>query len=192
MPMVDVEVTSRQPMLQHSPRGLDINDPLVRAWKKIHAKGTKTEQDLLEMDWLEFQCALYWNGSCVYVPDTAIVATIQGGAKHHKRGLLVKAGVDVDGMDVPLIYKGPQTPRELYEANYVDRRPVSIQKSKIIRVRPRFNEWALRFRLIIDDRIISLPHAREALEVGGQRVALLDYRPRFGRFEVTLWKLVVE
>src|SRR4030095_13455520 len=83
MKAIDVECRSLQPMLQHSPRGVDPTDPVVRQMRAITSKGSKkkSESDLAEQDWLEFQLALYWNGRYVFVPDTAIVGVIRDGEK---------------------------------------------------------------------------------------------------------------
>jgi hypothetical protein len=189
MKTIDVELRGIQPMLQHSPRGVDPTDPLVREMKAITSQGTrkKSEADLEKQDWLEFQINLYWNGKFVYVPDRSVIGTIRSGAKHNRRGRAVDAGVDVEAEDVPLLYEGPRDPRELYEARFVDRRPVGVQQARVMRVRPRFDQWALRFRLLVDESIVNISDVRTALELGGQRDGIGDHRPRFGRFEVTQW-----
>jgi hypothetical protein len=190
MKTIEVRIESLQPMLQHSPRGVDPTDPLVRQLKAITSKGSKkkSETDLEEQDWLEFQLALYWNGECVYVPDSAILGSIRGGARVNRRGREVEAGVDIEAADIPLEYEGPRTPRELYDARFVDRRRVGIQKASVMRVRPRFNAWALAFRLLVDDEVINVSDVKSAVQLAGQRVGLLDHRPRFGRFDVVSWK----
>jgi hypothetical protein len=189
---VDTELGSLQPMLQHSPRGVDPTDPLVRKMREITSKGSKkkSEADLAEQDWLEFQLALYWNGKYVYVPDTAIMGMIRDGARQNRRGREVQSGVDVVGEEIPLIYDGPKTPRELYDARFVDRRPAGIMKARVMRVRPRFNDWRLKFRLLIDDNVLNVGDVKAALEIGAAQKGLLDHRPRFGRCEVKSWKEV--
>lgn len=190
MKLVDVEVRGLQPLLMHSPQGVDPTHPLVRQMKDITSKGSrkKSSSDLEEQDWLEFQLALYHDGQQVYVPDTALVGAIREGAKQNRRGREVQAGVDVVGETIPLKYDGPKTPRELYEARFVDRRPAGVQKARVMRVRPRFNAWGLAFTLVVDDKIMNPGDVRAALEIAGLRCGLLDHRPRFGRFEVATWK----
>lgn len=190
MQTFDVHVRGIQPLMMHSPQGIDPTHPLVREMKAITSKGSKkkSDSDLAQQDWLEFQLALYWNGAAVYVPDTAILGAIRDGAKENRRGREVQAGVDILETEVPLIYEGPKTPRELYEARFVDRRPAGIQKARVMRVRPRFNAWGLQFRLIVDDGVMNPGDARQALDLAGARKGLLDHRPRFGRFEVVSWK----
>lgn len=187
-----VRVKSLQPMLQKSPRGIDPTDPIVKQMKAITSKQAKkrTESDLALLDKLEFMVGLYWNGKHVYVPDVNIVGTITAGAAENRRGREVKAGVDVVESEVPLIYDGPRDPEKLYEARFVDRRMVKNKGGggAVMRTRPRFNEWALEFTLMVDEHVIEPKHVKEALEIAGLRKGLGDFRPRFGRFEVVSWK----
>lgn len=190
MKRVNVEVRGIQPLLMHSPQGVDPTHPLVREKKALTSKPPKkkTDADHETVDWLDYQLAIYFNGKHVYVPDTAIMGTLRAGAAEASNGKNVLAGVDIAELEVPLIYEGPQTVRELYDQRFVDRRPAGVQKARVMRVRPRFNVWALRFSLVVDEAVIALDKVRTSLEVAGLRKGLLDHRPRFGRFEVTSWK----
>jgi hypothetical protein len=187
---VDVRLRGLQPLLQHSPQGVDPTHPMVRKMREITSKGSKkkSEADLAEQDWLEYQLALYWNGEFVYVPDTALLGAIRAGASANRRGREVQAGVDIAEQEIPLLYDGPKSPRELYDARFVDRRPAGVQKARVMRVRPRFNKWELAFTLLIDDSVMNVSDVKTALEEAGTKKGLLDHRPRFGRFEVVSWK----
>jgi hypothetical protein len=190
MKTFEVQIKGIQPLLMHSPAGVDPTNPLRRQIKAITDKGSKkkTEADLEHQDWIEYQLALYLNESGPYVPDTAILGAIRDGAKENRRGKEVQAGVDIAEIEIPLVYDGPRTARELYDQRFVDRRPAGVQKARVMRVRPRFNAWTLRFRLIINNKVMNPRDLREALEVAGLRKGLLDHRPRFGRFEIVSWK----
>lgn len=72
----------------------------------------------------------------------------------------------------------------------VDIRTVVIQKSRIVRARPRINDWKLSFTLIYDSDLIADPYIlKEVLEDAGKRVGIGDYRPQklgpFGTFTIT-------
>lgn len=190
MKVFDVGIKGIQPLFMHSPRGIDPTDPMVRKMKAITSKGSKkkSDSDLAEQDWLEFQLSLYWNGEFVYVPDTAILGSIRAGAQENRRGREVQAGLDVLETEIPLLYDGPRDPQGLYDKRFVDRRPAGVQKARVMRVRARFNSWALAFKLVVDVGVINPADAKQALEIAGARKGLLDHRPRFGRFEVTGWK----
>lgn len=190
MKRFEVRIQGIQPLLMHSPAGVDPTNPIRRELKSITDKGSKkkTETDLEQQDWLEFQLAIYCNDDGPYVPDTAILGAIRDGAKANRRGREVQAGVDIAETEIPLVFEGPKSPRALYEGRFVDRRPAGVQKARVMRVRPRFNAWALSFCLIVDDKVMNPRDLKEALEIAGLRCGLLDHRPRFGRFEVVSWK----
>jgi hypothetical protein len=193
MKTINVELRGLQPLLMHNPRGVDPTDPLVIQKKTLTDKPAKkkTPDDLLQIDWLDYQLSIYHNDSIgAYVPDVAVVGVIRAGATEQRNGTKVQAGVDVSETEVPLIYDGPRTIRDLYEQRFADRRPVGVNDARVMRVRPRFNQWELRFRLFVDESVIDPGKVREATELAGLRKGLLDYRPRFGRFEVTAWTLV--
>lgn len=71
----------------------------------------------------------------------------------------------------------------------VDKRPVVIQRSKIMRIRPRFDKWALEFQFEINNAELSYKTLNEILIYSGRYVGIGDYRPKFGRFIVTRYEL---
>jgi len=72
----------------------------------------------------------------------------------------------------------------------IDARPVVVQKARVIRWRPRFNEWTASFKIVVlDDTNIPITTLKEIVDRAG-RSGIGDYRPRFGRFIVTKWKEV--
>lgn len=189
MTSVDVGVTNTHPLIMHSPQGVDPTHPLVIQLKALTSKRKKTESDVAQIDWLSYQLALYWSAeTAVYVPDVAVLGCIREGAKVNRRGRDIESGVDITETEIPLIYDGPRDPEALYAARFVDRRSCGLQQNRVMRVRPRFNTWALNFRLVIDDDLINPSDVHQALTIGGLRKGLLDYRPRFGRFEIASWK----
>lgn len=75
--------------------------------------------------------------------------------------------------------------------NYiVDSRTVVIPatKGRTIRKRPRFNDWSLDFSINLFNDDLPGEIIKSALDDAGREGGLGDYRPRFGRFIVTMWK----
>lgn len=76
----------------------------------------------------------------------------------------------------------------------IDSRPVVIAatKGRIIRHRPRIDNWSVRFEIEYDDTLITEAQIRRVVDDAGSRVGLLDFRPErkgpFGRFVVVEWK----
>ena len=189
---IEVQITGTHPLLVHGTAGLDPTHPLRKKASEITGKRgqKKTEANLAELDWIDFQLALYHDGKQPFIPDTWILGAICGGARAKRMGKEALAGVETEQEQIPLIYSGPRDVQGLYDKKFSDRRRVEIQQSAVLRTRPRFNEWAASFKLLVDDSLIDLSNARGGLEYAGQRLGIGDFRQRFGRFAVTSWKEV--
>jgi hypothetical protein len=76
----------------------------------------------------------------------------------------------------------------------IDSRAVVVPatKGRIVRHRPRLDEWECAFELLYDDVLLTEAQLRKIVDDCGSRVGLLDFRPErkgpFGRFMVTEWK----
>lgn len=75
----------------------------------------------------------------------------------------------------------------------IDSRPVvnPMTHGRIIRHRPRLDEWEVTFGVSWDPTLLKESEVRKITDDGGSRVGLLDFRPErkgpFGRFVVTHW-----
>jgi len=73
----------------------------------------------------------------------------------------------------------------------VDSRPVTIPatKGRIMRHRPRFDQWGARFEMSINDDLLSVEMAHQLLNEAGLSIGIGDFRPEkrgpFGTFRVT-------
>lgn len=76
----------------------------------------------------------------------------------------------------------------------LDARPVVMPatKGRVIRYRPRLDQWQITFTLDYEETLMSAKEIRAAVDASGARVGLLDFRPEkggpFGRFIVTVWE----
>lgn len=73
----------------------------------------------------------------------------------------------------------------------VDSRPVTIPatKGRVMRHRPRFDQWSAHFELSLDDNLLSVEMAHQLLTEAGQSIGIGDFRPEkrgpFGTFRIT-------
>jgi len=80
----------------------------------------------------------------------------------------------------------------------VDARPVTIPatKGRIMRYRPRFNEWGAAFDLQIDDELLDPATVHVLLNEAGLSIGIGDFRPEkrgpFGTFRVTSFAEVAD
>lgn len=78
----------------------------------------------------------------------------------------------------------------------IDSRPVVIKatKGRIVRHRPRLDEWRLTFEIEFDDDLLSENQMRQCVDDAGSRVGIGDFRPEckgpFGRFVVVNWESI--
>lgn len=119
------------------------------------------------------------------------------GSAHKQRGsrksckYIVPAAVRVVEDQIPLYEVNGIHPLEDFE---VDSRAVVIPstKGRIMRHRPRCDEWVARFHLVINEDVLGVDTIRQFLDEGGQRIGIGDFRPEkggpFGVFQVNLWE----
>jgi hypothetical protein len=91
---------------------------------------------------------------------------------------LFKAGIIATTLLAPL---GPKT------WDYEDRRRVLVQRNAITRVRPAFRAgWKCSIDLMINTpEYIDPAFLREVLGIAGRLIGVGDFRPTYGRFDVT-------
>lgn len=157
---------------------------------------TKTERKIGKKDYeAEVEKALYKSPDGeIYVPSMQL------------KGCLIEAG-----KQMRVVGKGKSTYSKLFGAFLLiepdtipminqewitDARAVVIQRSRIIRYRPKFMDWSLTFTITIMDDGIAMDVVRQGLEIGGNYVGIGDFRPQkkgtFGRFMVTSFQEVKE
>lgn len=164
-------------------------DPLnewAKALKKVSGKRNKTDADHEKMAELEFRGGLYLNaeGKAI-IPGKCIEGMLVKGANHSKRGKVIKSFVFTMLEEWPLIYTGPHSVDELWADTKFRRRDlVVIKGARIMRTRPTFTDWKLKFELCFDDTGINPEALQEILELAGRITGLGDWRPKHGRFTV--------
>ncbi|MFQ6026815.1 MAG: hypothetical protein ACE5Q6_04785 [Dehalococcoidia bacterium] len=98
----------------------------------------------------------------------------------------ILSGLDLAPVEIPLL-----SASNGHIATWeVDLKPVVVQRARIHRARPRFDDWALDFDLTVLDPIIAPDTARTILESAGQYNGLCDFRPLYGLFQVDLFDRV--
>lgn len=59
---------------------------------------------------------------------------------------------------------------------------MTVQRAKVLRTRPRFDQWSIIFNLMYDDTKIDIDTIVNAMEYAGSYVGLCDSRPKYGKF----------
>ena len=154
-------------------------EPLERGWEKWNKEKQAAISEYRNPD----------TGN-LYIPGVAIQRCMINGGSYSKgkgRASLIKpvaACVIVSPERIDLGVK----------EYLIDSRPVVVPatKGRIIRNRPRLDEWECTFEIEYDEELLSNEQVRQVIDDAGKRVGLLDFRPEkkgpFGRFIVVEWK----
>jgi hypothetical protein len=184
MRTIDVIIKGTTPMLQN--RFNEKAEVQEATRSVIVDHGTPREQA---------EKAVYRNGHGFYFPSTWIVGTIKAAGENHKlKGsrksakYLVPAAVNVKEITIPIKNGDGKSLAKDFE---VDSRPVTIPatKGRIMRHRPRFDDWSAGFVLLISELVLPEDFVQKLLTEAGEQRGIGDFRPTFGRFRVTLWKI---
>lgn len=176
------------PLLMHNCQCVNPLNPISILLKKYTSKRKKTEEDLIKIADLEWEGSAYWREDIgLFIPAENVEATIQGGAKQYRKGTDVEKYVRVEEPYIPLDYGENLTKEQLItDYRYRDTRMAVVQKSRVVRTRPRFDRWEIAFTLRYEETKMDLVDIVNAIEYAGQYVGLCDYRPRYGTFTATV------
>jgi hypothetical protein len=173
-----VEIVGTKPLLMHAPTGLG-DKPKLRRGEHLDPK-TEAESYLYKDEKGE-----------IVIPSVNVKACIREAGRNYRVSgrrttfaAMIRAGIDINPFPyIPLIHNGWQ----------VDIRPVVVQRNRILRARPRFDEWGLKFQIINQDpTVIHMDTLKKILIDAGKYYGLGDFRPEFGLFEVKEFRKVEE
>jgi hypothetical protein len=179
-------------LLMHSDVAANPLNHYAKAQKEITSKRKKTDEDHERLAKLDFLASLYYSESKGYhIPANCIDATFLTSSKMFKLGTTWKQAAFVEN-DAPFVFPNRDLhPDELYlfeNGLYRDMRTVKIGTAKTVRCRPAFNVWSFDTTIIIDESKLNERQIDQIVENAGKYVGICDYRPRFGRFNVTKLK----
>jgi len=171
MKTIEVELIGETPLLMHRCANMEES-----AAKKNPAKNYDAKE--------EAEKVAYRNSKGnLIIPSRCIKGCLLGASSWFKFGKksakpLLAGCVRINPVDVELLDLKDKTIKDYI----IDKRPVVVQRNRIIRYRPRLDEWKLKFEIIYNEQLIAdTDLIQTILEESGQRVGLLDNRPqRYG------------
>lgn len=191
--MKNLKVTWKgiSPLIMHSCQCVNPLHPIAKELKKYTSKKNKTDEDLVKISDLEWEAGAYWkDGLGLYIPAENVEATIINGAKANKKGKDIQKYVDVTDLYIPFEYGENLTKEELIQNyEYRDTRIMTVMRAKILRTRPRFDQWVIEFNLRYNEEKIDIETIINAMEYAGLYVGLCDSRPKYGKFSVIIEEL---
>lgn len=182
---VTLKLTGLAPLLLHNPQLADPMSPVTQEIAKVTGKRTKTLDDRIKLQELEWRGGLYLNASGeVIVPGHLIEGALRQAGGLNKVKKKVEAGVVCED-DCILEYKGPKSVDKLLaDANFRDVRNAKIMGKMVMRCRPIFRTWSLTATLSYIPSIINREQVIDLMTCAGIQCGLGDYRPKHGRFTV--------
>lgn len=183
MDTLTVKLTGIAGTIPHNGQMANPMNSFAKALKAISGKRKKQEEDFEAMAKIEFMGSLYLDADGhPGWPGENIESMLIAAAKKQKEGPSAKMSIFVDGV-LPLIYKGPKTPEELWEKEEFRLvASVKVQTSRVMRTRPIFRQWELVVPIQYDPALIDRANVMRWVEIAGQQIGLSDWRPRYGRF----------
>ena len=168
MKRIEVVIEGTAPLLIHSAEGMTRESA-----KKNPAKQYNPAEDAEKVVYRNEKRELF-------MPSRCLKASILNGASWLKFGKqsakpIIAGCTKIEPYEIILLDKKDR-PIKDYK---VDVRPVVVQRARIMRARPRVDEWKLKFDIIYNEKIIAETTVlNQVLEEAGQRIGLLDNRPQ--------------
>ncbi len=183
---VRLTATGTRPLILHNVQLASPLNRYAKALKAANSKRVKTDEDRVAIARIEFEGSLYFEpGIGPFVPGQNVLASLVEGGRLTKAGKKIERGVVIADFQLPLIYQGPRDVEGLWgggESEFVDIRPVSVQRNKVDRCRPIFRDWKFECDITIDPSVIDLDEFEEVARNAGAMAGIGDYRRLFGRF----------
>ena len=172
----EVEIKGIRPLLMHSAETMTNGKELAKK-----DRGTRVEaESYLYKDGKDIICC----PSIVLLSalkNSAVNFLVGGkGKKTYKN--YIYSGVAIEQENIELISNGWET----------DKKTVVVGRARIIRARPRFDEWSLKFTIEILTDIITPAILKTMLQHTGKYSGIMDFRPLYGLFEVVSFKEIKE
>ena len=180
-----IELTGTSPLLCHNPRMVDPNFELNRQIKALTAVRKRTDEQLKQIERLEWYGGLYEENGIIVQPTSKVRKCIINAAKISKMGKSIERSLSFNALNVPLIHDGPKDIDAMYEEKrFHSRLSVGISGKRVMRVRPQFFPWGLRVSgLFVEDAGLNYDDFLRIVELAGVVEGIGDNRVNgYGRF----------
>lgn len=185
--------SDRNPLVTHNIRLASPLDAYSQQLKRLNAKRQKTEDDYLSISRVEWEGGLYFDAeSGVYLPVSYPQRVMLESAKITRDGTRYKRSVvcmaEDGGSRIPLKYDGPTDLDDMWEDDrFRDMRMVSVGTSKVLRTRPRFENWSLSFIATVEESVLDTEIFTEIAERSGRLIGIGEAPEGVrARFDVTV------
>lgn len=183
---IDVTIVGVAALLMHSGTLADPLNPIARQLARLASRKKKTEADLERIADLEWTGGLWLEDGRPCIRGDAIEAALCQSAARRRAKAIYRGAVVVRGNPL-LEYDGPKTVAELRDdERFRFRAPVALNGRRLIRTRPSFSCWSAEARIDYLPSFVAREDLIDVLVAAGDTIGIGDFRPRYGRFSVTV------
>lgn len=192
-----IHIKGRTPLIMHCDKACNPLHPLTKRIKEITCVRKKTDDHHIALARLEFEAAMYYDKKLgVYMPSKCLQGCIKAAARKFKLGKQTKAIILSDPLGYPVIgYKGEDVESLYSQVNedgekiYVFVENLVVNMSRVVRTRPIFYQWEVKFSLMLDTELLPEKNLETILETAGYEYGLCELRPglatgNYGTFSV--------
>lgn len=185
---VDLTLKGTAPLIVQSDTLVDPLHPKTKAIKALTGKRKKVDEDHMAIARLEFEGSLYHDAEAgPYIPGDNLQASLRQGGTFSRQGTAIERAVIVLSQVMPIEYEGPRDIEAMWKhGGFEFRRSVVVQRARTMRSRPIFRKWMLHAQVELVTDLLDLDAFRRIAEDAGRLSGLGTWRPRYGRFEVTV------
>lgn len=188
-------VTGYGALLLNNPQTVDRFNRFAKSMSVINKKGTRrTDEDYLELRRLEVAAKIYFDKELgVYVPVSWITAAIEKIS--HKQAKISKAEMRGAVMPPPnltkmkLTYRGMRKVKSaediISNGEFHHMMLLKQGQVKVAKMFPIFHDWSFSGSLDFDSTVIDPSTLKQLLEHAAHYGGFGDFRPNFGRAEIT-------
>ena len=187
---IEIILLGKSAMLMHNPQMVDSECEYTRAIKALTSKRKKTDEDLKEIEKLEWHGGLYTTkfgeGLRVSQPSSKIHKCLVNTARILKLGKGIERSLIMNEQHAPLIYEGSEKvkdgEKEIERLSkspaFTSRLSVGINgKKRVMRIRPEFLPWALVMgAMFITSAGVSFQELQHIVELAGDAERIGDNR----------------
>lgn len=189
--LVTLKLTGTRALITHNERLANPLDPGTRKLKTISKGSNKTIEQIEELARLEWELGQYRDAKGPVMPSANVRKAIVEAARESKHGKAVATTVTPEEEHAALQYNGPRDLDAMWTAGtFVDQRTVVVGRQRVLRTRPRYQDWAATLTFAVDAKYLDPEKLLEFAQLAGRRVGLGEMRPAkggfFGRFRAEL------
>ena len=186
---IQIDLIGTSPLLHHNPRMVDPEYSLNREIKALTMKKKRTDEDLKQIERLEWYGGLYEENGVIVQPVAKVRKCLINTARILRLGKGIERTLILDGLNTQLEYEGPKSVDEVFEIQrFHSRLSVGISGKRVMRVRPSFFPWALSVHgVFVPDAGVNFDELQRIVELAGTVEGIGDNRVNgYGRFIGTL------